>query len=138
MRSACVGCHEREHDFGRRRMNILIVDDDASLLRSLEIVLTVRGHRVMAFRDPAAAMRYLEGGPDIHVLLLDYMLDGMHGDEWLESAGARISTGCTTIMITGHKEQVQSSRSLQRMGVRRILGKPLDLERLCTWIENEP
>jgi DNA-binding NtrC family response regulator len=116
-------------------MNILIVDDDKSLVRSLEIVLRVRGHCVTSFCDPAAAKRHLEREPEVDVLLLDYVMGGMNGDALLESVGRNLSPGCRTIMITGHREQIQSTTSLRAMGVSRLLSKPLDLDQLCTLVE---
>lgn len=35
------------------RMNVLVIDDDCALLRSIEILLAGKGHRVVCFDDKA-------------------------------------------------------------------------------------
>ncbi len=77
-------------------MNILIVDNDLALLRSLEIVLTAHGHHVTCFSDPATARLYVEQGPDIDVLIVDYVMGEMNGDELLKRLGRQVTTQCET------------------------------------------
>jgi len=112
-------------------MNILIIDDDLALLRSLEIVLTEHGHHVTCFSDPVTASLYVAEKPDIDMLLIDFMMGEMNGDELLKIMGRQLSRYCKTIMITGHREEIQSSKILQALGVRLVLCKPLDLDQIC-------
>ena len=111
-------------------MNILVVDDDMALLRSLEILLEAQGHYVMSFSDPTTACQYVEHGPDIDVFILDYMMGEMSGEDVLKQVARRLPGNCRTIMITGHSEELASYRILAGLGVHRVLPKPLDLEQL--------
>lgn len=116
-------------------MNIVIVDDDLALLRSLELVLQAEGHHVMSFSDPATANLYLEQQPEIDVLLLDYVMGESTGEEVLRNLSIEKSIPRKTIMITGHKEAIRSSKILQALGVDLVLCKPLDLNELCERIK---
>ena len=117
-------------------MNILIVDDNLALVRSLELVLTEHGHHVHCFSDPATASLYLEQSPEIDVLLLDYLMGEMKGDELLRNMRENLATRCNIIMITGHREEITSTKKLEALGVRRVLCKPLDLDELCELVES--
>ncbi len=59
---------------------ILIIDDDESVLKNVEIGLTQAGFRVVTAKDGAAGLRTMfESRPD--VVLLDIMLPGIDGLE---------------------------------------------------------
>ena len=77
----------------------------------------------------------MKNDPNIDLLLLDYSMGRMNGDELLEKMESSRSTRCETIMITGHREQIQSSKLLRALGVQRILCKPLDLDELCKIVD---
>ena len=66
-------------------MNILIVDNDMALLKSLEILLEEQGHHVNSFSDPETAVLYIKQQPEVDVLFLDFRMSGMTGQEMLTS-----------------------------------------------------
>ena len=116
-------------------MNIVIVDDDLAFLRSIEIIMSSQGHHVSSFCDPATACLYMKQNPDIDVLLVDYVMGEMNGEEVLKTISGMKSNCRKTIMITGHKESIKSTRILHALGVDRILCKPLDLDQLYELVE---
>ena len=54
-------------------MNVLVIDDDASLRRTLRLSLELLGHNAVEVRDSAAALENLERQP-FDVALLDLRL----------------------------------------------------------------
>ncbi len=114
-------------------MTITIIDNDAALLRSLELVLSSRGHIVTTFDEPAAACTEIEaeGCPD--VLVVDYAMPGLTGRDVLTRLRERIASSCTVILISGHTDLV-APLPLDALGVTAFLPKPLDIDALTALI----
>jgi DNA-binding response OmpR family regulator len=125
-------------------MNVIVVDDDAALLRSLAIVLRSRGHTVKSFDNSREACHFIGqsrvgssparvgAGADspVDVLILDYVMPGLTGEELLRETRECLPPTCKVILISGHTDQVEPL-DLKGMGVTAFLPKPLDFEELC-------
>ena len=116
-------------------MNVLIVDDDTALRRSLGIVLTERGHHVTCCGNSISATAHVKRHPHIDVFLLDYIIGETDGEELLNVIADDLPPECRTIMITGHFESIRSTERLRQQGVVQFLAKPLDLREVCELIE---
>src|SRR3989454_11028093 len=66
---------------------LLVVDDEAPILRALQRTLEAAGYEVIACADPAEALDRLREKP-FQVLSADYMMPGMTGAEFLAQAKA--------------------------------------------------
>ena len=113
-------------------MNIVVIDDDTALLKSLKIILSGQGHNVSAFDNPREAYASLKEGMPADVLIIDYMLPGVTGKRFLELLRRYVSHLCNSkvIIITGNLEMIDGVE-LKKMGVAELLPKPLDLHELC-------
>ncbi len=111
-------------------MKVVITDNDTALLKSLEIVLDAEGHEVRTFNDALVACRYLEGGGDLDVLIIDYLMPGMTGADLLNRVGRWRAFDFTVILISGHTDIIGLDH-LEKTGVHHFLPKPLDLHQLC-------
>jgi C4-dicarboxylate-specific signal transduction histidine kinase len=79
---------------------ILVVEDDAALLRLIERYLVVAGHRAVGVSSGTAALTWLEQNtPDL--MLLDYSLPDMHGEQLLRQIKAR-GKHVSFVVATGH------------------------------------
>ena len=118
-------------------MQVTVVDNDKALLRSLAIVLSREGHRVTCFDDAQAAAATIgeEGAPD--VLIVDYVMPGLDGVDLLERVKPRLPACCTLILISGHTDRLPVDR-LARLGLSRVLSKPLDLQDLRDLVRGAP
>ena len=58
---------------------ILVVDDDPEIRNALDIYLTNEGLRVIQAKDGVEALRYLDGGDHIHLIVMDIMMPRMDG-----------------------------------------------------------
>jgi FixJ family two-component response regulator len=106
---------------GRDRPLISIVDDDASLRRSLENLLSSVGFRVETF---PSAETFLES---VHraqtgCLVLDLRMPGMGGLELLRHLTGT-GSGIPVVILTAHADDETRQRSLEA-GAVRVLEKP--------------
>src|ERR1700749_4743878 len=60
---------------------LLSIDDDAETLRQRALLLESSGYSVSSTQSGQEALRLLAGGIQVDLVLLDYMMPGMRGDE---------------------------------------------------------
>ncbi len=108
-------------------MNIVLIENDAPLLRTLEIILSNRGDTVLAFGEPNAACRFVEEGGRVDVLVLDYMISGHAAPEILQRMRTHLPSTSKIILMSGHTD-VLEDLDLGSMGVHAFLAKPVDLD----------
>lgn len=115
-----------------RRMNILIVEDEAMICDLVATALGARGFDVHAVPDGESALRYLESGSDVDVLFTDINLaGGMDGAALAERARAR-RPELPIVYCSGRYSPSDIGHPVSRsMFVR----KPYDPWALCTLIE---
>lgn len=110
-------------------MNILLVDDEEVVLKSLGRFLTRCGHRLRTAADGLEALRHMEEErPD--VVISDVRMPGVDGLDLLERVRVRFPA-TSVVLITGHGE-VAASRP---KGVCDCLRKPVRLEDLMAVLE---
>ena len=108
----------------------VIVADDESLLRWALVQRLVRdGHTVTEAVDGAAALHALATVPPPTVIVLDMKLPDMTGLAVLEEI-RRSRPDVAVVMMTAYwaSEALEQAR---RLGVRDLLAKPLDLDRVA-------
>ncbi|RPJ44310.1 MAG: DNA-binding response regulator [Betaproteobacteria bacterium] len=102
---------------------VLIVEDEESILLSLEFLLNKEGYRVSTARDGAAALRLLgQSAPDL--VLLDVMLPLIDGFALCRAIRADPALGRTRIMlVTARGREAEVARGLA-LGADAYLTKP--------------
>jgi two-component system response regulator AtoC len=100
---------------------ILIVDDDASLRESLELVLSAEGYETVCVADAAAALRQLEAAPP-ELVLCDLRMPGMDGMELLPQLVRRLPEA-TVILMSAYGTADLAVEAIQR-GAYDYLAKP--------------
>ncbi|HBK34546.1 MAG: Response regulator receiver protein [Candidatus Uhrbacteria bacterium GW2011_GWE2_40_58] len=64
---------------------IMVVEDEANLLKAIVKKLEIKGFEAISFSDGESALAYLESGKSLPCFIwLDHYLPGMNGDEVLE------------------------------------------------------
>lgn len=114
-------------------MQITVVDNDESFLRSLSIILRRQGHDVRCFGDPVQALRALETALTPDVLLVDLAMPKMSGLEFLEAASDRLPRRCRKALVTGHAERLGAD-DLASARVEALFPKPLDLSAITSFL----
>jgi FixJ family two-component response regulator len=102
---------------------VFVVDDDASMRRSLERLLRSYGYRVESF---ASAQAFLERAPaqETACLVLDLRMPGVDGLE-LQAALAARGDDLPLIFVSGHGDVPSSVRAM-KAGALDFLTKPFD------------
>jgi two-component system nitrogen regulation response regulator NtrX len=112
---------------------VLIVDDEVSIIESLEGILSDDGFEVMhAFNGYEALKKIEADSPDI--VLLDIWMPGMDGIETLKEI-KRIAPNLPVVMITGHGT-IESAVDATKAGAYDFLEKPLSIDKVMVTINN--
>ena len=112
---------------------VLIVEDDARLLATLEIHLREAGYQTAATRTADQAEHFLEQHPGADLVLLDVRLPGRSGVDLIESLKKHSSLP-PTILMSGEATMTETLRALE-LGVLDFLEKPFRRERLLRSID---
>ncbi len=105
--------------------HILIVDDEASIVRSLEGILADEGFHVVQASDGQAALQLIQEQP-CDLVLLDIWMPGMDGIQTLQRMKAMRSSICVIVM-SGHGN-IETAVKATRLGAFDYLEKPLSLD----------
>ena len=107
---------------------ILIVEDDDDIAETIGLILQTRGYRCAIARNGAEALGRLQTDPLPRVVLLDMMMPGMSGSQFLEVQlqDPRIA-GIPVVVMTGDPRAEARAAAL---GVAKFLRKPLGIPEL--------
>jgi NtrC-family two-component system response regulator AlgB len=108
-------------------MNLLLIDDDSSLRKSLRLALETMGHRVTAARDGAQAAEALGAGL-FDVALLDLQLAHEKGLDLLPGL-LRLAPGLAVVVITAYAT-IETAVEAMRRGAFDYLPKPFTPDQL--------
>jgi UDP-3-O-[3-hydroxymyristoyl] N-acetylglucosamine deacetylase len=103
---------------------ILVVDDEASIRRSLEGILKDEGFAILLAEDGESAIRSLMTSRPA-LVLLDIWMPGMDGIETLKKI-KELHPDLPVVMISGHAT-ISTAIAATRLGAVDFLEKPLDL-----------
>ncbi|MDZ7858897.1 response regulator transcription factor [Sphaerotilus sp.] len=109
-----------------------VVDDDAMVRTSLQMLLEVLGMRVSTYAD-AAAFLADPLAPDCDVLLLDVRMPGMSGLQLQAQLNER-HADVPILFISGHGDIPMAVRAM-RAGALDFLQKPFNEQVLIDWIQ---
>ena len=108
---------------------VLVVEDEESILLSLEFLLGKEGYAVSSARDGAEALRLLEAQPP-DLVLLDVMLPLIDGFEVCRRIRAMPALAPTRIMlVTARGREAEIARGLA-LGADAYLTKPFSTREL--------
>jgi CheY-like chemotaxis protein len=111
--------------FPQRR--ILVVDDEPLVCDAVRMMLDFDGHVVETVGSAKDALAKLEGSK-FDLVITDYQMPGMRGDELAAAIKAR-DPKSPVVMITAYAEMLQASGN-PLTGVDFIISKPFLLENL--------
>jgi two-component system, NtrC family, response regulator PilR len=115
------------------KANILVVDDEASILELLEIMLKREGYSV-ALADSAEAAIKQVGKSKFDVVITDIAMPGMSGIELLAKV-KQASHDTAVIVITAHGS-TESAVEAMKLGANDYLTKPFQIDEMKLAIEN--
>jgi len=112
---------------------VCVVDDDASVRKSLARLLESSGFSVDAFSKPETFLLHLDKHP-VRVAILDIWMENMTGMELLAHLCAR-SPDTRIIFITGHEDDAAEATVMQA-GAFAFFVKPFENKRFLSVVRN--
>jgi len=115
----------------KARYQILVVDDEPTVCKAIQMMLKYYGHEVQTALDGVTAFGLFEAG-HFDLIITDYLMPEMKGDQLVTRIkGSR--PGQRIIMVTAFAEDFLV-RGKPTGGVDYVLTKPFSLEELRTAI----
>lgn len=108
--------------------HILLVEDDSAVMRTL--VNALSEYRLTIACDGVEALSLLAGDETVDLIITDYLMPSMTGDELIGRARAK-RPDLKVLMISGHYE-ILSRANLTWWTTERHLAKPFHIEELTS------
>ena len=118
---------------GGHALDVLLVDDDPLLLRTLQVALAGAGHGVRLAAGGAEALSMLKAGRPVDVLLCDLVLAGGIGGAEVARAALRLRPSLSVLLASGYLPEALGIGGLPA-GVD-VLAKPFSPEELLRRID---
>ena len=112
---------------------ILIIEDDEYISELIEFNLTKEGYEVITAKDANEGLMFLKSS-DIDLILLDLMLPGLQGEEFLELIKSKEKRDFPILIITA-KTNEELFVKLLKNGADDFLIKPFSIKVLLAKIE---
>ncbi|MFO7840496.1 MAG: sigma-54 dependent transcriptional regulator [Desulfosalsimonadaceae bacterium] len=113
--------------------SILIVDDEASILKSLSGILSDEGFETLTATNGYEALKTLETeSPDL--VLLDIWMPGIDGIDTLKEIKQN-HPGTQVVMITGHGT-IETAVNATKIGAYDFIEKPISIDKVIVAINN--
>jgi len=123
-------------------MVILCVDDELSILKSLEIELLAAFEDEYLYEFAETANEALEiideletEGTKVFIIISDWLMPGIKGDEFLIRVHNKYPK-TITVMLTGQADEVSVERVKKEANLYHYLHKPWDNKELVSIIKN--
>ncbi|HZG01400.1 MAG TPA: sigma-54 dependent transcriptional regulator [Chitinophagales bacterium] len=113
--------------------NLLIVDDEKSIRKTLREILEYEGYHVEEAQDGAEAVAAVKDG-DFDCVLMDIKMPKMDGMEALEKI-LKDTDDTPVIMVSGHGT-IDTAVEAVKKGAFDFVAKPMDLNRLLITVRN--
>src|ERR1700733_8898487 len=102
---------------------ILVVEDDAAMRGLLNSYLLRQGYEVVEASDSDAALRVLQAGEHVDLLLTDIVMPGQHDGFGLAKHARRLRPGLKVLHVTGYHDHIVANRPLVQSGA--LMRKPV-------------
>jgi len=119
------------------RRRILVVEDDFSTRHLLGVILNARGYEVALASDAEEGLRILrEGKGKVNLILLDLLLPGASGIDFLRSRRQLDRTMQAPVIVVSAVQEIDALRpQLRELGASDAVRKPFNMEQLLASVE---
>jgi len=114
--------------------DILLVEDDEDLSEVLADLLTECGYQVATASHGLAALTYLQANPLPSLILLDWMMPVMDGEEFCRQKAESLTFADVPVFLLSARGDPPAS--MVALGIQRVFRKPLLFEQLKLAIES--
>jgi DNA-binding response OmpR family regulator len=106
---------------------IMIVDDDPDIRELMKIFLEADGYRVDLAADGSDALEQLHAGAHPALILLDLMMPGMDGEQFMKEIRGTRFAKIPIVVISGHSAVRRKTREFEAAS---FLMKPVEFNEL--------
>jgi glycine cleavage system H protein len=115
------------------QIKILVIDDEKVIRDGCTRILSKDGYFVISAKNGEAGLAELDKTPEFDVILLDLMMPGMSGIEFLEKVQA-VDNTFVVIVITGYASVGNAVEAIEK-GAHDFIAKPFSPERLSITVK---
>lgn len=113
------------------KQTILVVEDNENTSRLLETILRSAGYEVTLAPDAEEGLRILEGEAPVDLVLLDLILPGADGMQFLRLRAEMEPERQPPVIVVSATEDMDTLRpQLRELGTKLALRKPFDVQEL--------
>ncbi|THF68988.1 diguanylate cyclase [Deinococcus sp. Arct2-2] len=112
---------------------VLVVDDDDDLRITLCRLLEVDGHEVLSAASGEEALRLCRG-QDVHLILLDYFMPGMTGQEVVKHVRT-FDPQVQIVLQTGYASEKPPRQMLRELDIQGYHDKSEGPDKLLVWVD---
>jgi len=120
----------KQNDF-----RILALDDDEMMTLALQTYFHTSGYQVDIENDPVAAIERLRGGQQYDILLLDFLMSPICGDE-VVSRIREFDKEMYIILLTGHKSLAPPIKTIRELDIQGYYEKSERFDQLELLVES--
>ena len=113
--------------------NIMLVDDDESILMFLDLALQGEGVNVESYSDPIEALDQLRSRK-FHLLISDYMMADVNGVQLLDFA-RQLQPACVRLLFSGNNSAEMLKGAINNAHIYKFIEKPVDPNELLRDVE---
>jgi len=115
---------------------VLLLDDDATMLRILEGILAGAGYSCVVTTDPAEALALVVARPQVAVVLSDIFMPGVTGIQFVNRLNASaLHHPPPRVLLLTAQPSLETAVDALRLGVRDFLVKPIRPPELIEAVE---
>ncbi len=108
---------------------ILVVDDDDDIRNTLQEILEAEGYQTVKAANGQAALELLDQIPPPSLILLDWLMPHMTGDEFLVKFATTPHASIPVILLSAGKDIPDVEKAVA------VANKPIDLNALLALVE---
>ena len=113
---------------------ILVLDDEQGIIDSLTIFLAPYGYEITGITNPLDAIERMKN-EHFDMLILDYMMDPIHGDEVVERV-REFDKDIYILLLTGHASLVPPLETIRRLDIQGYCEKSGEWNQLVLLVES--
>ena len=113
--------------------NVLVVDDDQSILSIFEFILKETGYNTITASSGQDCLDILKKGPKIDLVFLDVKMPGITGIDVFKQI-QETDPKLLVVMMTGYSED-ELIKEVFELGAYGIIYKPFDMEEILSVVE---
>ena len=115
---------KKETDLFTGTETIMLVDDEADILKTLQIFLQRRGYKIQMFNDGKSALKaFIESPQQFDLIVTDMTMPHMTGDK-LSREIFKIRKDMPIILCTGYSETFSENKA-RKIGICKYVQKPI-------------